>query len=52
LEGGDDSGFGGNFVAVGARFFVFALDHAFEELGDGALASCGVAYFGLWGEDA
>jgi hypothetical protein len=52
LKGWNDSGFGGNFVAVGVRFFVLGLQHGFEELGDGAFASGGLAYFGAWGEDA
>jgi hypothetical protein len=51
LEGGDDDGFGG-FVDGRVRFFLFALDHALEELSDGAFASCGLAYFGGWGEEA
>jgi hypothetical protein len=52
LKGGNDGGLGGNFIAAGVRFFVFALQHFVEELGDGAFAFCGLADFGAWGEDA
>jgi len=52
LQGGNDRGFGGDLVAAGARFFLFGLQHGFEELGDGAFASGGLADFGAWGEDA
>ena len=53
LECVDDGGFcGGDFAAVGARFFFLGLQDGFEELGDGAFAFCGLSYFGGWSEDA
>jgi hypothetical protein len=52
LQGGDDGGLGSKFIAAGARIFLFGLQHAFEELGDGTFASGGLSDFGAWGEDA
>jgi hypothetical protein len=52
LQSWNGRGFCGNFVAAGVRFFVFGLQHGFEELGDGAFASGGLSDFGAWGEDA
>jgi hypothetical protein len=52
LQCGNDGGLGGDLIAAGARFFLFGLHHLFEEQGDCAFSSGGVAYFCAWCEDA
>ncbi len=53
LEGGDDGGFGGlGRLCSFLCFFPIALDHAVDQLGDGAFACSVFGDLGSWGEDA
>jgi hypothetical protein len=42
---------GSNFIDAGVGCFLLALHHAFDELGDWALAFCDLGDFGSWGEE-